>query len=82
MPIYEYQCRKCGHQFEYLVLSTSPAATCPSCQTSELEQLISLSAVSSESIRRANLTRAQQKLNVTHKAQQAEEFKSHHDDHH
>ncbi|MBZ5632038.1 MAG: zinc ribbon domain-containing protein [Acidobacteriia bacterium] len=29
MPIYEYECRQCGHRFEYLVLASSPAAECP-----------------------------------------------------
>ena len=32
MPIYEYQCRKCGHAFEKLVLKTSDGAKkCPKC---------------------------------------------------
>ena len=42
MPIYEYQCRSCGNQFEYLVLPTTPEPACPSCQGHELEQLLSM----------------------------------------
>jgi putative FmdB family regulatory protein len=49
MPIFEYQCAKCGHQFEYLVLPTSPAATCPKCKSRKLSQQISLFAVNSDS---------------------------------
>ncbi len=47
MPIYEYECRQCGEQFELLVLKTT-VASCPACQSQELEQLISGFAVSSE----------------------------------
>ena len=33
MPIYEYECRGCGHQFEFLLLPTNPEApACPSCK--------------------------------------------------
>jgi putative FmdB family regulatory protein len=53
MPIYEYQCRQCGHEFELLVLKTT-AAACPTCQGNDLEQLLSGFAVSSDSIRSAN----------------------------
>jgi putative FmdB family regulatory protein len=50
MPIYEYECRACGHRFEMLVLAnTSPA--CPECKSADLEQQISLFAVSSDGTR-------------------------------
>jgi putative FmdB family regulatory protein len=61
MPVYEYQCRSCGHRFEYLVLRSSPAAACPACAKTDLEQLISLCAVSSEASRDANLAAAHRK---------------------
>lgn len=61
MPVFEYKCRHCGHQFEYLVLHSSPAAECPACQKRDLEQQISLCAVSSESTRQANLSAAHAK---------------------
>jgi putative FmdB family regulatory protein len=47
MPIYEYQCRGCGHRFEALVRG-SPAPPCPECQGQNLERLLSMFAVSSE----------------------------------
>ena len=32
MPIFEYECKKCGHQFEALLKSaSSPAPKCPEC---------------------------------------------------
>jgi len=33
MPIYEYQCTKCGHEFEVLQkFSDAPLSTCPKCK--------------------------------------------------
>ena len=50
MPIYEYECRACRHRFEQLILySNTPE--CPSCQSHDLERLISLFAVDSEGTR-------------------------------
>jgi len=47
MPIFEYACNACGHQFEFLKL---PAATtvpsCPACQSQDLERLLSGFALS------------------------------------
>jgi len=37
MPIYEYACRKCGHEFETLVRSGN-VPDCPSCRSTELEK--------------------------------------------
>lgn len=61
MPLYEYECRRCGHRFEALVLPTSAAPECPACQGGDLEQLISLFGVSSESTRQASLGAQNQK---------------------
>jgi len=82
MPIYEYQCRTCGHQFEYLVLRTSPAAECPACQAQELDQLISLSAVSSDTIREANLSAAHKKAATVRTDKQKSEHKDLHEHFH
>jgi putative FmdB family regulatory protein len=79
MPIYEYECRQCGHRFEYLVLPTSPAAQCPACQKQDLEQLISLSTVSSETTRQANLSIAHRKAAAGRKDKQHEDHKHLHE---
>ena len=50
MPIYEYECRACGHRFEQLILHAN-TPECPSCQSHDLERLISLFAVDSEGTR-------------------------------
>ena len=67
MPVYEYECRECGHRFEYLVLHSSPAAACPACQKTDLEQLISMCAVSSEATKQANLSAAHRRAAAVRK---------------
>jgi putative FmdB family regulatory protein len=44
MPIYEYQCRKCQHEFEAIVRVGGTAA-CPSCQSDDVERVLSMFAV-------------------------------------
>jgi len=60
MPIFDYECRKCGEQFEMLVLKGT-VAECPACHGQELEQLISGFAVSSDATRQANLQAARRR---------------------
>ncbi len=82
MPIYEYECRKCGHHFEYLILPSSPTAQCPKCKTEKLNKLVSLCAVSSEATQQSNLKAARKVATKINKDKQYEEHKAihHHDD--
>lgn len=43
MPIYEYQCKKCGHRFELIrrLSDTDATAKCPRCGEAKPERLIS-----------------------------------------
>jgi len=42
MPIYEYACGACGHQFEeWQKMSDPPVRTCPKCKAKKVEKLIS-----------------------------------------
>ena len=41
MPIYEYVCKDCKHEFEELVFSQEEAATCPKCGSKNTEKLMS-----------------------------------------
>lgn len=42
MPIYEYECKKCGKNFETLVFGSNPEVKCPSCDSAKLRKLPSL----------------------------------------
>lgn len=42
MPIYEYECKNCGHRMEKLQkISDAPLTTCPSCEQDALSKLVS-----------------------------------------
>ncbi|AVI63433.1 FmdB family zinc ribbon protein [Halomonas sp. GFAJ-1] len=42
MPIYEYECKACGHRMEKLQkISADPLKECPACQRNGLERLVS-----------------------------------------
>lgn len=42
MPIYEYECRACGHQLEKIQkLSDAPLTQCPDCGKDQLQKKIS-----------------------------------------
>ena len=79
MPIYEYRCKACEEQFEYLLRSSSPPAQCPACASADLEQLISTSAVHSEGASQANLSAAHRKAAAVRGDRQREEHRHHHE---
>lgn len=59
MPIFEYSCRACGHQFEFLKLPATPAAArCPACQGEDLERLLSGFAMSSRELTKSRVKAA------------------------
>ena len=60
------------------MLPSLPAAECPSCQKKDLEQLISLCAVSSETSREANLSAAHSKAASVRKDKHHEQHKKEH----
>lgn len=42
MPIYEYQCKACGHAFESLQkISDVPHKDCPECKQPDLKKIVS-----------------------------------------
>lgn len=50
MPLYEYRCSRCEHDFELLVRE-STARECPSCGSPDLERQLSVFAVQSQNPR-------------------------------
>ena len=59
MPLFDFRCRTCGQEFEALVRTGHPVVC--SCGADNLEQLPSGFAVSSSTIRKANLDAVRQK---------------------
>jgi putative FmdB family regulatory protein len=56
MPLFDFRCRACEHEFETLVRAASygdPAASCPSCGAADPERLLSTFAVSSREKRQS-----------------------------
>jgi putative FmdB family regulatory protein len=47
MPIFEYVCKECQHEFEAIVFGTQKAE-CPKCQSKKLEPQLSVFAVSAK----------------------------------
>jgi putative FmdB family regulatory protein len=82
MPIYDYKCLDCQERFEALVLKNSPTTTCPACQSTKLEQLISLFAVDSEGTRESNLKGVRAKNKALQKDYQVEQIKHEREHHH
>lgn len=48
MPIFEYICKDCQHEFEALIFG-SQKAECPKCQSKKLDPQLSVFAVSAKS---------------------------------
>jgi putative FmdB family regulatory protein len=48
MPIFEYICKECKHEFEALVYG-SEKAECPACRSKKLEPQLSVFAVATKS---------------------------------
>ena len=81
MPIFEYRCKSCGQQFEALVRK-SDTPTCPSCQSVDLEKLLSLPVVKSETTKAQALKAAKkrdQALGTERTQEQLKYERSHND---
>ncbi|MBM62326.1 MAG: FmdB family transcriptional regulator [Acidobacteria bacterium] len=83
MPIFEYECSSCHHQFELLVLpKTATTPSCPSCQSTELEKQLSISSVSSDGTRQRSLGLARQNAKKIQRDKAHAEHEAYHHHHH
>ncbi|HKK92146.1 MAG TPA: zinc ribbon domain-containing protein [Longimicrobiales bacterium] len=80
MPIYEYVCDDCGHDFELLVRG-SDTPTCPECESAELSRQLSLPKVKSAKTRQKAMRAAKQRDRRQGESQMREriEYESNHD---
>ena len=84
MPIYDFHCRGCGHEFEALVRPQDQnAATCPSCQSVDLERLLSSFAVSTAERTKAAVKQSRQRQISANKEKLVadEEYRKKHEGH-
>ncbi len=76
MPLFDFDCRDCGHRFESLVRPASygdPPTACPSCKSTNLERLLPSFAVTSpEKIRAAGLAKSRKAAEIGRKDTAAE----------
>jgi putative FmdB family regulatory protein len=82
MPIFEYRCQSCAHEFEQLILgATTPQ--CPACESQELEKLISLPRVQSSSTRAKAMraAKSRDKVQATDRMQERMQYEESHDRH-
>ncbi len=81
MPIYEYSCRACSNQFEALVRG-SKVPLCPKCESADLERLLSLPIVKSETTRDMGMRAAKRRDHVqaVDQAREQRNYELHHDD--
>ena len=62
MPIYDFHCRACDHEFEALVRpQDQEPPKCPSCQSVDLERLLSSFAVSTAEKTKAAVRQSRQR---------------------
>ena len=47
MPIYEYECEKCGLQFEYLVIGKDDDIKCEFCNSKKVKKILSVIGIKS-----------------------------------
>ena len=82
MPIFEYSCKGCGNHFEALVRAQDAPPTCPTCQSADLEKLISTPAIKSDTTHALAMKAAKKRDKVagSEKAREQREYELHHND--
>lgn len=74
MPLYEYSCRNCHHEFEALVRAQDPPPRCKACQSEDLERLLTAASMSTADQTRSFVKAERKRRLPTHRAEQNEEY--------
>jgi putative FmdB family regulatory protein len=82
MPLYDYRCSRCGHQFEFLVLKGKEPDGCASCGAASPERLLSLPAIKSEATRARSMAAARRRdaAQAKDQAHEQRKYELSHDD--
>ena len=81
MPIYDYSCTACGHEFEALVRGSKLPA-CPECKSEQLERKLSMPALHTETThaRVMDYAKKRDKAQAVDKAHEQRKYELSHDD--
>jgi putative FmdB family regulatory protein len=83
MPIFEYVCHACGHEFEALMRGSSPKpATCPECKSEDAERLLSMPRVKSDATKDLSMRAAKRRDagQASEREHAQREYEASHDD--
>jgi putative FmdB family regulatory protein len=84
MPLYDFHCTTCDHEFEALVRPQDPApTTCPACRGTSIEKLLSGFALHTEERHRAAVKDSRQRQIRANKDKLVaeEEYRKEHEGH-
>jgi len=84
MPIYDFRCRACSHEFEALVRAHDTEPTrCPQCHGTDIERLLSTFAVSTAEKRAAAVKQSRERQIKANKEKLVadEEYRKEHEGH-
>lgn len=82
MPLYDFRCRACGHEFEALVRPPANDVSCPACGQADVERMLSAFAVSTDE-RRSAAAKASREAQIRGRRDAIiadEEYRRKHDD--
>jgi putative FmdB family regulatory protein len=81
MPIYDYSCNACSHEFEALVRGSS-RPSCPECRSQDLERKLSFPVVRSESTKQRVKTAVKRRdaAQAKDNAHEQRKYEASHDD--
>ena len=84
MPLFEYRCGGCAHEFELLLQQSGEPSPCPACGSSDLNRILSPSAVRPEQTRRRPSQEIRARNRATrrdHTEAEARRIEAHYRDH-